>query len=90
MIRKHTMIRVAATIATTIIGIVTIPAAHAQSACKGLEQPACTANTACRFTPAIVAGEINPRTSKAYKVTRKAHCRAAPAPRASKSAKPAG
>lgn len=57
----------------TFLGAAAIPS-YAQSACKGIEQQACSTNAACEWRPALVKGETVTKAGQPSKVSRKAHC----------------
>jgi len=45
------------------------------SGCKGLDQPTCAADAACKWVPERKAGETKNRDGSLSKVSAKAHCR---------------
>jgi len=58
------------------------PSSAAASVCKGMDQAACTGNSACTWRQALVAGEsVTKAGTKAVRSV-KAHCRKGPARKA--------
>ena len=49
-------------------------AAKKPTGCAGLDETACSMNTACAWSPATVKGEKSLQTGEPYKITRKAYC----------------
>jgi len=67
-------ILIAATLSASALLAAMATPSYAQSACKGLEQSACTSNTACTWRAALVKGETQTKAGQPAKVNRKAHC----------------
>lgn len=55
--------------------LLAFPAAAAPSQCKGLDQAACTAHTACGWRTALVKDETVLKSGEKSKRNVKAHCR---------------
>ena len=53
-------------------------AANAAGYCKAFTQPECTADKGCAWGAAHAAGDINPKSGKAYKRAGKEGCRFSP------------
>ncbi len=63
-------------VAALVLGFVS--GARAASYCAAFMQTECTADKACTWRAAHAAGDINPRSGKAYKRAGKAGCHFSP------------
>ena len=64
---------IAGVLSASLLGLAAVPS-YAASACKGIEQQACSTNAACEWRPALVKGETVTKAGHPSKVSRKAHC----------------